>query len=116
MNYPIALVRNAPFPAWQRTIVGLLEVGKKWATKYTFANKTNENKGRMQLDVEVLAYERLRCRLGRLMPSSSNTRVIGTTMPIVQMAVQSQRIGTHRRLARWSRLNTLMASTCGYAN
>ena len=152
MNCPIALVRNAPFPAWQRTIVGLfialscmslfaqtlsiradaptfkigdrwkqeqrdtrtklkifenvntitsisstlvegttsdggtfrwtpelnpidtpsmafggdpkflsfpLEVGKKWATKYTFANKKNENKGRMQLDVEVLAYEKI---------------------------------------------------------
>ena len=36
-----------------------LEVGKKWSFKYNFANKTNEGKGRVQLDAEVLAYEKV---------------------------------------------------------
>ena len=36
-----------------------LEVGKKWSFKYTFANKTNSGKGRVQLDAEVVAYEKI---------------------------------------------------------
>ena len=36
-----------------------LEVGKKWSFKYNFANKTNQSKGRSQLDAEVVAYEKV---------------------------------------------------------
>ena len=36
-----------------------LEVGKKWSFKYNFANKTNQNKGRIQLDAEVMAFEKI---------------------------------------------------------
>ena len=36
-----------------------LAVGKKWSFKYNFANKTNQSKGRSQLDAEVVAYEKV---------------------------------------------------------
>lgn len=41
-----------------------LEVGKKWSHKYNFANKTNQNKGRIQLDTEVLGYEKVTVAAG----------------------------------------------------
>ena len=41
-----------------------LEVGKKWDLKYNFANKTNESKGRVKQDVEVMAYEKVTVTAG----------------------------------------------------
>ena len=41
-----------------------LEVGKKWSFKFNFSNKTNEGKGRVQLDAEVLAYEKVTVAAG----------------------------------------------------
>ena len=36
-----------------------LEVGKKWDFKYNYASKTNESKGRVRQDVEIVAYEKV---------------------------------------------------------
>lgn len=41
-----------------------LEVGKKWGYKYTFENELNSVKGRWQLDVEVVASERVKVLAG----------------------------------------------------
>lgn len=41
-----------------------LEAGKKWSFKYAFSNKTNPNKGRVQLDAEVLGYEKITVAAG----------------------------------------------------
>lgn len=41
-----------------------LEVGKRWSFKYNFSNKTNQNKGRVQLDAEVVAYEKVTVAAG----------------------------------------------------
>ena len=41
-----------------------LEVGKKWSLKYSFANKFNPGKGRVEGDVEVTAYEKVTVKAG----------------------------------------------------
>ena len=41
-----------------------LEVGKKWTMKYQFANKTNQGKGRVEGDVEVVGYEKVSVAAG----------------------------------------------------
>ena len=41
-----------------------LEVGKKWSLKYSFANKSNPGRGRVEGDVEVFAYEKVTVKAG----------------------------------------------------
>lgn len=41
-----------------------LEVGKKWSLKYSFANKSNPGKGRVEGDVEVTAFEKVTVKAG----------------------------------------------------
>lgn len=56
---PTLLVTGEP-----RILSFPLEVGKKWNHKYGFTNKTNQNKGRIQQDTEVLAYEKVTVAAG----------------------------------------------------
>ncbi|WP_127997215.1 hypothetical protein [Piscinibacter defluvii] len=41
-----------------------LEVGKKWSMKYSFANKSNSGKGRVEGNVEVTGYEPVTVKAG----------------------------------------------------
>jgi hypothetical protein len=41
-----------------------LEIGKKWDHKYTFANKLNAGKGRVQIEAQVVAYEKVKVQAG----------------------------------------------------
>lgn len=52
------------FSGEAKTLSFPLEVGKKWAYKTSFSNKTNGNKGRWQLEATVVAIERIKVPAG----------------------------------------------------